>query len=94
MGNILGKRGVGAGLNLDPLVADESSDRALQDVDGLVLTRVGVDRRVVAGADAPFNDGPVATRLLAGKFELGGRAMAVSNGAARLRSGQNRSEPE
>src|SRR3954454_7797505 len=89
MGNILGKRGVRAGLHLDPLVSDESGDRAVQDVDGLVLTRVDVDRRVVAGPHAPFNDRPVATRLLAGKLELGGRAMAVSNGAARFRTGQN-----
>src|ERR671931_286031 len=89
VGNILGKRGVRAGLDLDPLVADESGDRAVENVDRLVLTRVGVDRRVVAGAHAPFNDGPVATRLLAGKLELGGRAMAAGNGAARLRTGQN-----
>src|SRR5204862_1042048 len=83
------KRGVRARLHLDPLVADESSDRAVQDVDGLVLTRVRVDRRVVAGTHAPLNDGPVATRLLARKLELGGRAMAVSNGAARARTGQH-----
>ena len=47
---VLGERGVRAGLDLDPLVADEGGDRSVEDVEGLVLARVDVDRRLVAGA--------------------------------------------
>src|SRR4051812_20345093 len=70
VGNILGKRGVRAGLHLDPLVSDESGDRAVQDVDGLVLTRVDVDRRGVARPPPPFNDRPAPPPLLPGTLEL------------------------
>src|SRR5918994_5777553 len=42
--HILGKRGVRAGSDLDSLVGDECGDRAVENVDCLVLARVRVDR--------------------------------------------------
>ena len=82
MRHVLGQRGVGAGLDVDLLVADEGGDRAVEDVDGLVLPRVGMDRRLVAGAYAPLDDGPVAARLLSGDLEFGARAGARLDGTA------------
>src|SRR5204862_5056580 len=89
VGNVLGKGGVRSCLDLDPLIADEGGDRAFEDVEGLVLACVDVDRRLIAGSYAPFDDGPVATRFLAGELELGARAMTGGNGAARARTGQD-----
>jgi len=86
----LGKRRVGAGVHLGPLVADECRDRALEDVEGLVFARVGVDRRLVAGAHVQFDDGPVAPGLLAGEFELGARAAAVGDCAPGAGAGEHR----
>ena len=77
--NVLGKRRVRPGFHVDPLVADECGDRSVEDVQRLVFARVGVDRRLVAGAQMPLHDGPVATGLLTGKFELGARAAALGD---------------
>jgi hypothetical protein len=58
--HILGKRRVGPGFYIDPLLADERGDRTVENVARLVFARVGVDRRLVAGAQPPFHDCPVA----------------------------------
>src|SRR3954451_13068288 len=57
--DVVGKRRVGAGLHLELLVTHVRRDRAFDDVDGLVLTRMGVDGRLVAGTHAVFRDGPL-----------------------------------
>ena len=60
MRDVVGKRRVGPGFHLELLVTDVRGDRALEDVHGLVLARVGVDGRLVAGPHAVFHDGPLA----------------------------------
>jgi hypothetical protein len=71
MRDILGKRRVGPGFHVDPLVSNECGDRSIEDVQRLVFARVGVDRRLVAGAQVPLHHGPAAIGLLTGEFELG-----------------------
>src|SRR3954453_21392335 len=56
---VLRERRVGPGFHLDLLVADVRSDRAFEDIEGLVLARVDMDRRFVARAQPPFDDCPV-----------------------------------
>src|SRR5918996_690747 len=45
--------------------AGDPQARAVEHVDSLVFARVGVDRRLVAGTNAPLHDGPLAAGLLA-----------------------------
>src|SRR3954466_3825634 len=59
MRDVVRKRRVGASLHLELLVTHVRGDRAFDDVDGLVLTRMGVDGRLVAGTHAAFHDGPI-----------------------------------
>src|SRR3954453_18517129 len=87
--NVVGKRRVGPRLDVDALVADGRRDRALEDVERLVLTGVGMARRLVAGADVQLDDRPVAARLLAGELELGRRAVAVGVGTSCTGAGQD-----
>src|SRR4051812_15477066 len=75
--NVVRERRIGPGFHLELLVAHERDDRALEHVDGLVLARVEVDRRLVAGADVVLHDGPLVTRLLAVELQLEVRAVAV-----------------
>ena len=77
MRHVLRKRRVGPGFHLELLVTDVRSDRALEDIQGLVLARVGMDWRFVARPHEVFDDGPLAARLLADDLQLGGRATAV-----------------
>jgi hypothetical protein len=60
MRHVLRERRVGPGFHLDLLVTNVRSDRALEDIEGLILPRVGVDWRFVARAHPPFDDCPVA----------------------------------
>src|SRR5918994_2420427 len=55
------KRRVRPGLDLDRLVTDVGGDRAVENVEGLVFTRVGVERRLFACAHPQLDNGPVAT---------------------------------
>jgi len=55
---------IATGLHLDPLVTDECGNRAVENVERLVLAGVRVDWRLVAGAQVPFHDRPVAAGLL------------------------------
>jgi hypothetical protein len=59
MRDVVGKRRVGAGVHLELLVAHERGDRAFDDVDALVLARMGVDWRLVAAAHPVVQDSPV-----------------------------------
>src|SRR4051794_20338229 len=88
--HVLGKRGVGAGFDLDPLVGHERGDRAVEHVDRLVLAGVRVDGWLVARADAPFDAGPLAVGLLTGQLQLGARAVAGVDGATGAGARQNR----
>src|SRR4029453_6866185 len=54
MRHVLGKRGVRAGVDVDPLVTDEGGNRAVEDIEGLVFARVGVDWGVPGGRPPPF----------------------------------------
>src|ERR671919_2811414 len=54
MRHILRERRVGPRFHLDLLVTDVRSDRARENIDGLVLPRVGMDRRVVARPPPPL----------------------------------------
>ena len=58
--DVVGKGRVGPGFDLELLVTDVRGDRAFEHVHGLVLARVGVDGRLVAGSHAVFHDGPLA----------------------------------
>jgi hypothetical protein len=60
MRDVVGKRRIGPGFHLELLVTHVCGDRALEDVNGFVLARMGVDRRLVAGPHAVFHDGPLA----------------------------------
>src|SRR5438270_425677 len=60
MRHVLRERRVGPSFHLDLLVTDVRSDRALEDIEGLILARVGMDWRFVARAQTPFDDCPVA----------------------------------
>ena len=84
-----GKRCVGTGFHLELLVTHVRGDRALEDVNGLVLACVGVDGRLVAGPHEVFHDGPLAARLFADDLQLGGRAAAVGPGTTGARAGQD-----
>src|SRR4051794_18971667 len=87
--DVLGKRRVGTGLHVDALVADDRGDRTGDDVEGLVLARVGVDRRLAAGARSQLDDGPVTAGLLADELDLGARAVAVGHGTSGAGAGQD-----
>src|SRR4051794_12272275 len=90
MRDVVRKRRVGAGLHLELLVTHVRGDRAFDDIDGLVLTRMGVDGRLVAGAHAAFHDSPILARLLADQLELDARAVAVAHRTPGAGAGQDR----
>src|SRR3954468_9683310 len=60
MRDVLRERRIGPRFHLDLLVTDVRSDRALEDIEGLILARVGMDRRFLAREHPPFDDCPVA----------------------------------
>src|SRR4051795_9933538 len=60
MRDVLRERRIGPRFHLDLLVTDVRSDRALEDIEGLILARVGMDRRVLPPRHPPLAPPPVA----------------------------------